>query len=264
VAARGYDADEVARLQAVFTEITGGAAIPRINSAQLGGFYNPDTSYDFEVKNYDETQFESEEEYLDYLNSSSGQGPAMLTDIPTSSTNAARPRTVAAGYQPYFQARSSGAPKSEYGQPLGKMTVMFRDGTLYNYYDVTPGEWQTFSASVSKGAPWLNKGFPNGKQQVDGYFIGKPQGPADLSQAPASVLKNIYKIARTAQVRFASPRRTSVRMSTPEGATYRKTFNNVVTRAGAKRAQLSPRSKTSRGLGTNPAKNAGSNPYKNK
>jgi hypothetical protein len=142
------------------------------------------------------------------------------------------------------------------------MTVMFRDGTLYNYYDVTPGEWQTFSASISKGAPWLNKGFPNGKQQVDGLFIGKPQGPADMSQVPESVRKSIYKVARTAQVRFAAARPTSVKMTTAEGNAYRKTFQAPVTRSGARKAQLSPRSAASKGYGMNPSRNAGKNPSK--
>jgi hypothetical protein len=30
------------------------------------------------------------------------------------------------------------------------MTVVFRDGTFYNYYQVTPGEWEAFHASYSK------------------------------------------------------------------------------------------------------------------
>lgn len=262
MAARGYDPYEEARLRAIFGEITGGEKVPNINNQELGGYYGPRTpdSYGFEVKGYDTSEFESEEEYQQYLEASTTQGPAMLTDIPTSSTNSQRPRTVAAGYQPYFRSRAGDTVKSEFGQPLGKMTVMFRDGTLYNYYDVSPGEWQTFSASISKGAPWLNKGFPNGKQKVDGLFIGKPQGPADMTQVPESVRKSIYKVARVAQVRFASARPVSVRMTTAEGNAYRKTFQKPITRAGAKRAQLSPRSKLSKGLGSNPSRNAGRNP----
>jgi hypothetical protein len=142
-------------------------------------------------------------------------------------------------------------------EPLGKMTVLFRDGTLYNYYDVTPGEWQNFSASISKGSPWLNKGFPNGKQQVDGLFIGKPQGPADISQAPAKIRQNIYNLARTAQVRFrnptkttsGNPRKVSVKMYSPDymdsGKTYRASFGGVTSRKAALRR---------RGYGTNPNK----------
>lgn len=258
MATRGYDPEESARLRAVFGEVMGGQRIPNINDPELGGFYKPQYQEPY-IKGFDVNDFSSEEEYTDYLEASTTTAPAMLTDIPTSSTNSQRPRTVAAGYQPYVGARAAGSPKSEFGQPLGKLTVMFRDGTLWNYYDVTPGEWQTFSASISKGSPWLNKGFPNGKQKVDGLFIGKPQGPADVSQAPESVRKNLYKTARVAQVRFASKTPRSVNMSTPSGERYKERFESPITRAGAKRAQLSPRSKLSKGLGTNPSKNAGKN-----
>ena len=61
--------------------------------------------------------------------------PAPLTVVPTSTSNPQRPRTVAAGYD-----------KDE-----EKITVVFRDGTFYNYYEVNPNEWATFKATVSKG-----------------------------------------------------------------------------------------------------------------
>jgi hypothetical protein len=155
----------------------------------------------------------------------------MLTDIPTSSLNASRPRTVAAGFQLYVGAKA-------HEQPLGKMTVMFRDGTLYNYYDVTPGEWQNFQASISKGRPWLNK--QNAKQAVDGLFIGKPRGPADLSNVSETVRQSIYKIARTSQVRYQ--------------------YRGRVPKVAKPKAQLAPGSATSKRLtGKNPA-TGGKNP----
>jgi len=105
-----------------------------------------------------------------------------LTDIPTSSTNYGRPRTVAAGYD----------PKSK------TMTVVFRDGTFYNYYDVTPGEWENFSASYSKGRPWLNR--KSSTQGSDGLFIGKPRGQADVSQIDPTVREQLYRVARSQQI----------------------------------------------------------------
>ena len=105
-----------------------------------------------------------------------------VTEIPTSSTNYQRPRTVAAGYDPYRQV----------------MTVVFRDGTFYNYYEVTQGEWNSFHASYSKGSPWLNKA--NSKQGGDGLFINKPRGDAgDLQNMNPQIREALYRVARTQQ-----------------------------------------------------------------
>lgn len=125
------------------------------------------------------------------------------TDIPTSSTNYSRPRTVAAGYDATRQT----------------MTVVFRDGTFYNYYEVTTGEWQAFKASVSKGNPWLNKA--NRYQGSDGLFVGKPRGPADVSSISPEVRELLYKIVRAKQVtkgpRLGSSRDTKLRSSRRSG-----------------------------------------------
>ena len=110
--------------------------------------------------------------------------PVVITDIPTSSTNYSRPRTVAAGYDPDTLT----------------MTVVFRDGTFYNYYDVKPGEWENFSASYSKGKPWLNRGFKNGMQKTDGLFIGKPRGVADVDSLPADIQEQLYRVSRAQQL----------------------------------------------------------------
>lgn len=104
------------------------------------------------------------------------------SDIPTSSSNYSRPRTVAAGYDSERQT----------------MTVVFRDGTFYNYYQVTEGEWRAFKASISKGNPWLNKA--NKNQGSDGLFIGKPRGQADVSNISPTVREALYRIVRTQQV----------------------------------------------------------------
>jgi hypothetical protein len=110
-----------------------------------------------------------------------------LTDVPTSSTNYSRPRTVAAGYD----------PKSK------TMTVVFRDGTFYNYYDVTAGEWENFSSSYSKGRPWLNR--KNSNQGADGLFIGKPRGQADIADIDPAVREQLYRVARSQQL-YKKPR----------------------------------------------------------
>jgi hypothetical protein len=110
-----------------------------------------------------------------------------LTDVPTSSTNYSRPRTVAAGYNPVSKT----------------MTVVFRDGTFYNYYDVSPGEWENFSSSYSKGRPWLNR--KNSQQGADGLFINKPRGQANIEDIDPNVREQLYRVARTQQL-YKKPR----------------------------------------------------------
>lgn len=61
--------------------------------------------------------------------------PSDLTIRGTSTTNPASPRTVAAGYDRKTQV----------------LTVVFRDGTWWNYYDVPEYMWAEFSAAESKG-----------------------------------------------------------------------------------------------------------------
>jgi hypothetical protein len=99
---------------------------------------------------------------------------APLTVVPTSTTNPARPRTVAAGYD-----------KDE-----EKITVVFRDGTFYNYYEVTTSEWQAFKARVSKG------------QYIYRYLDFKPRGPADTGSISAVARKAFYRLSRAAQIQY--------------------------------------------------------------
>lgn len=121
------------------------------------------------------------------------------TDIPTSSTNYARPRTVAAGYDANRQT----------------MTVVFRDGTFYNYYGVSQTEWEAFHASYSKGRPWLNKASKSpkpGAQAVDGLFINKERGYADSESISPEIREQLYRIARTQQIlhkKFIKPGKTT-------------------------------------------------------
>jgi hypothetical protein len=107
---------------------------------------------------------------------------AVLSDIPTSSTNYSRPRTVAAGYDPQREI----------------MTVVFRDGMFYNYYDVSYNEWVAFSGSYSKGRPWLNK---RGKSQTaDGLFVSKPRGPANVADIDPRIREQLYRVSRAQQI----------------------------------------------------------------
>ena len=94
--------------------------------------------------------------------------PADITVVPTSTTNPARPRTVAAGYD----------------EEEEKLTVVFRDGTFYNYYEVTGGEWAAFKANRSKGAI------------ISRMLDFKPRGPASVSDLSKSQQKEFAKYSR--------------------------------------------------------------------
>ena len=100
--------------------------------------------------------------------------PAQLTVVPTSTTNPDRPRTVAAGYD----------------EDEEKITVVFRDGTFYNYYEVSPSEWAAFKSRVSKG------------QYIYKYLDFKPRGLADVSEISATARKAFYKLSRSSQIHY--------------------------------------------------------------
>lgn len=118
-----------------------------------------------------------EDEDIDYVPGFQGPqneedtSPADLTLIPTSSTNPERPRTVAAGYD----------------EDEEKLTVMFRDGTLYNYYEVSKGEWQAFKANKSKGV------------YIYSVLDFKPRGYADDTSIGRRERQALYRFARGVQ-----------------------------------------------------------------
>jgi hypothetical protein len=120
---------------------------------------------------YDPTTGEQFENYGEIPNMED-ESPAEITVVPTSTINPQRPRTVAAGYDK--------ADK--------KITVVFRDGTFYNYYHVNPNEWQAFKARVSKG------------RYIYSYLDSKPRGPADVAGISATARRAFYRIARATQV----------------------------------------------------------------
>lgn len=134
------------------------------------------------------------------------QGEAVaLSDIPTSSTNASRPRTVAAGYDPEERI----------------ITVVFRDGTFWNYYDVPPSVWIKFHQSYSKG-PLLNN--PSSKQAFKGDLLNYKNGPADPSSLSPTAQEFLYRAVRTAQIYYADrPNKERIRIKKgkgPSGITY--------------------------------------------
>ena len=98
--------------------------------------------------------------------------PAPLSLVPTSSSNPERPRTVAAGYDRTRQV----------------LTVVFRDGTYYNYYEVSTSEWQDFKKRVSKG------------QYIYKYLDYKPRGAANVNSLPSYARTALYKLTRTLQL----------------------------------------------------------------
>ena len=98
--------------------------------------------------------------------------PADITLVPTSTTNPQRPRTVAAGYD----------------EDEMKLTVVFRDGTFYNYYEVDKNEWAAFKANRSKGAIIA--------QMLDFH----PRGPADMSSFSQKAQAAFYRYSRGFQI----------------------------------------------------------------
>ncbi|NBW21903.1 MAG: KTSC domain-containing protein [Caulobacteraceae bacterium] len=104
--------------------------------------------------------------------------PAPITVKPTSTTNPNKPRTIAAGYRP---------GTSEDGS-AGTLTVIFRDGSYYNYYEVEPYLWQQFKQVKSKGR-FIRK-----------YLDQKPRGYASVSYITSIAQKSEYFISRTNQI----------------------------------------------------------------
>lgn len=128
--------------------------------------------------------------------------------IPTSTSNPSRPRTLAAGYYLYVGERAKA-----YADQRGKITVMFRDGTFYNYYNVPPGVWQEFKSSISKG-PLLNRGGQgkNRKQGADGILLSYPHGPADVTDIPEELQRYTYRVARATQKASVSKYKRDVKV----------------------------------------------------
>jgi hypothetical protein len=155
-----------------------------------GTFYEP-TVYDNFAKN-------ARDKY---------DGPAELTVVPTSTTNFLRPRTVAAGYDKEREV----------------LTVVFRDGLFYNYYNVSGNEWSDFKRAPSKGRFIFNR------------LDSKPRGAAVMTSLPLIARETLYRVVRTNQIFFkghqslrplekapSSNRKPSTKASKPKKSAQRK------------------------------------------
>ena len=99
--------------------------------------------------------------------------PASISVVPTSTTNPARPRTVAAGYSRHRKT----------------MTVIFRDGTWWNYYDVPVTMWTNFKRAYSKG--WF--------LHASGMDEWPTMGPASVSMMTPLEHEQLSTYARAVQ-----------------------------------------------------------------
>lgn len=106
------------------------------------------------------------------------QEAAPISVYPTNTINPDRPRTVAAGYR----------ANTSQDRRKGTLTVIFRDGSYYNYYEVDPTTWHYFKMAPSKGR-FIRK-----------YLDSHPRGYADVPYITAIAAKLQYKIARTNQM----------------------------------------------------------------
>ena len=99
--------------------------------------------------------------------------PAPQSLVPTSTINPNRPRTLTAGFEIVV------------GEETGKLTVQFRDGTYYNYYEVPPKVWEDFKTAISKG------------RYIEAILNGFPRGFASGGNAVGR--KTLHKAARVSQ-----------------------------------------------------------------
>lgn len=99
-------------------------------------------------------------------------------ELPTATSKPERPRTLGAMYS---------RPK-EGDEEGGTLTLVFRDGTWYNYYGVEPDVWQDFRGRTTK---WEFI-----KNTLDNYS----RGPADMRYFTEPERELLYRILRSAQM----------------------------------------------------------------
>lgn len=90
----------------------------------------------------------------------SGDDSLLLTVRPTNTSNIARPRTLAAGWDADSKTlfvRFRGRARAGYGE--------FADGVGYEYYNVNRSEWRTFRDNWSPGR-YINSGLKNKRYSV--------------------------------------------------------------------------------------------------
>jgi len=96
-----------------------------------------------------------------------------FTEVPTQTSQIDRPRTVAASYSPERSV----------------LTLIFRDSTIYNYYDVSIDEWRDFKGLTTKWA------------YISDHLNFKPRGPASTSDLPPKLRYLAYRGARALQIK---------------------------------------------------------------
>ena len=106
------------------------------------------------------------------VTSGRGRQPAPISLVPTATTNPERPRTVAAGFD---EAR-------------GVLTVVFRDGTFYNYYGIDRTVWDSFKIAPSKG------------RFIVASLDDMERGTANMAKSPVYARESLYRVARTGQL----------------------------------------------------------------
>lgn len=78
---------------------------------------------------------DEEAKFLEQESSEQRGGPVDITVNPTRTSNPGRPRTLAMGY--------------DYGTDV--LRVVFREGAVYDYFDVSTAEWWQMRRSASPG-----------------------------------------------------------------------------------------------------------------
>lgn len=118
--------------------------------------------------------------------------PARISVYVTATKNPNRPRTLRAGYDSSRQV----------------LTVVFRDGTWWNYYGVDRGDWESFRDAPSKGE-WLHQSGYNHRQHG--------LGPGEMSEANAhNTNVNIMRmISRSSEVQKVLGGKQSRKLSGP-------------------------------------------------
>lgn len=164
-------AEDVAAAQARYERTAAKARGLGFTEQELADYYYDPKSLDYYLGN----------EYTGSANVFETGLSALLTDVPTSTTNYRRPRTVAAGYDPENRI----------------VTVIFRDGTAWNYYGVPDDAWIKFHQSITKG-PFLDGGGDG--RPVGDLLTYDGHGPADISQLSPRAQREFYRISRAAQV----------------------------------------------------------------
>jgi hypothetical protein len=167
---------------------------------------------------------------------------APLSEVPTSTSNYARPRTVAAGWK-----------RDTENSNVGTLTVVFRDGTLWNYYGVSVDVWKRFYDAFSKGS-MLNRG---GSGRFEGELLKYSNGPATIDISDEA-MRALYITARASQIVYRENTKRSgySKRGTPGskgGASARRVKTNLTSTYQRQQAQAS--------AGNNPSQNAGVNPY---